>query len=261
MAVGSNEGLALYYEVHGTGHPVVLLHGGTVSFERNFAMFGWIERLNERGFQVIGLDSRGHGKSDKSHDARAYGTTNMASDVLALLGHLKLDRVSIVGYSIGCAIALHLLHAHPGRFSSAALVAIGDGSLGFPPHAFATVLPGVVDALSRPEYPIDLPRHMATYWKFAAESGGDRHAAVAAASASYPPLSVEDASRIEVPVLVVSGERDSVLGRGPRLAQALARGRYLEVAGADHFALAADRSTQMAVAEFLMPDRGTGVLS
>jgi len=52
-------------------------------------------------------------------------------------------------------------------------------------------------------------------------------------------------------VLVVSGERDPVLGRAPRLAQALGRGRYLEVAGADHFALAADAGTQAAVAQFL----------
>jgi hypothetical protein len=51
--------------------------------------------------------------------------------------------------------------------------------------------------------------------------------------------------------LVVSGERDPVLGRGPHLAQSLSQGCYLEVAGADHFALAADRRTQIAIAEFL----------
>ena len=247
----ANDGLSLHYEVHGKGHPAVLLHGGCVSFERNYAMFGWIERLNVRGLQVIGLDSRGHGKSDKPHDPEAYGTARMAGDVLALLRHLKLDRVSVVGYSIGCAIALHLLHSHPDRFSGSVLVAIGDGAVGLPPFAFASVLPLVVDSLSRSEYPADLPRHVAAYWKFVVDSGGDRQAAIAAASGSYPPLSIEDAARIEVPVLVVSGERDPVLGRGPRLAKALGRGRYLEVAGADHFALAADTGTQAAVADFL----------
>jgi len=128
----TNDGHALYYEVHGKGHPVVLVHGGAVSFERNYAMFGWIERLNASGLQVIGLDSRGHGKSAKPREARAYGTTNMAGDVLALLAHLDIERASIVGYSIGGAIALHLAHAHPERVSSAALVAVGDGLLGLP---------------------------------------------------------------------------------------------------------------------------------
>ena len=247
----TNDGHALYYEVHGKGHPVVLVHGGAVSFERNYAMFGWIERLNARGLQVIGLDSRGHGKSDKPREARAYGTINMAGDVLALLAHLDIDRASIVGYSIGGAIALHLVHVYPERFSNAALVAVGDGLLGLPPYAFATVLPVVAAVLSRSEYPGDLPRHVAAYWKFIHDAGGDWLAGVAAASASYPPLSVEEASRIEVPVLVISGELDPVLGRAPRLARALARGRYLEVAGADHFALAADAGTQAAVAQFL----------
>jgi hypothetical protein len=77
-----NDGLALHYEVHGEGAPVVLLHGGAVSFERNYAMFGWIERLNERGFQVVGLDFRGHGGSDKPHDAAPCGSAKLASDVL-----------------------------------------------------------------------------------------------------------------------------------------------------------------------------------
>jgi pimeloyl-ACP methyl ester carboxylesterase len=247
----TNEGLKLHYEVHGKGAPVLLLHGGTVSFERNFAMFGWIEALNARGMQVIGLDFRGHGKSDKPHEVAAYGTTNLAGDVLALLDHLKLRRVAIVGYSIGSAIALHLLHTHPGRFSKAALVATGDGLLGHLPHTFAVVLPFLAVALPRPVYPADLPSHVAAYWKFVTETGGDRQALAAFASARYPPLAAEEAAKIETPVLVVSGGHDLVLGRGPRVAKALAHGSYLEVAGADHFSLAADESVQVAIAEFL----------
>jgi pimeloyl-ACP methyl ester carboxylesterase len=54
-----------------------------------------------------------------------------------------------------------------------------------------------------------------------------------------------------VPVLVVSGDQDVVLGTGPRVADALPRGRYLEVAGADHFTLAVNEDVQRAVADFL----------
>jgi pimeloyl-ACP methyl ester carboxylesterase len=246
-----NDGLSLHYEVHGSGWPVVLLHGGTVSFARNFARYGWIERCNERGMQVIGLDFRGHGKSAKPHDVESYGTRHLAGDVLALLAHLHLDRVGLVGYSIGSVIALHLLHAHPERFCAAALVAAGDGLLGFPPHTLASVVPQLATVLGRTALPRELPAHLAAYRTFVTESGGDWQALAALARASYPPLAPEQAAAIEVPVLVISGERDPVLGRGPRLAQALACGRYREAAGADHFALAADEATQRAVAEFL----------
>ena len=63
MPTVDNHGIPIHYEVHGSGHPVVLVHGGTVSFKNNYADFGWIESLNDNGLQVIGLDLRGHGKS------------------------------------------------------------------------------------------------------------------------------------------------------------------------------------------------------
>jgi pimeloyl-ACP methyl ester carboxylesterase len=56
---------------------------------------------------------------------------------------------------------------------------------------------------------------------------------------------------VRAPVLVISGEKDPVLGKGPRLAQALPRGKYLEIPGADHFSLARDPAVQSAAADFL----------
>ena len=54
MPTIENHGIQIHYEVHGSGHPVVLVHGGTVSFKHNYADFGWIEALNDSGLQVIG---------------------------------------------------------------------------------------------------------------------------------------------------------------------------------------------------------------
>ena len=101
-----NRGVQIHYEVHGTGRPVVLLHGGTVSFKHNYADFGWIKSLTEAGLQVIGLDFRGHGNSAKPHEVESYGTANLASDVVAVLDQLLLPRVSLIAYSIGTAVAL-----------------------------------------------------------------------------------------------------------------------------------------------------------
>ena len=246
-----NADIRLHFETRGAGRPLVFLHGGTVDFRANYAAFGWPEKFIARGYQAVGLDFRGHGQSDKPHDAGSYGTANLATDVVALLDHLRLDHVDLVAYSIGTAVALHLLQTIPDRLGKVALVATGDGLIGLPPHEFSRVLPALAVVVGRSEYPRDLPRHAAAYWNFIESTGGDRAAMKAFAEAHYPPLSVADAHGIKHPVLVVSGDNDLVLGRGPRLAGALANARYLEIAGADHFSLAAAETVQDAVANFI----------
>ena len=249
----NNGSVRIYYEVHGNGHPVVLLHGFTANFQFNFANFGWIEALNERGLQVIGIEFRGHGQSDKPNDSGSYGTDNLASDIIAVLDHLNTPYVSIIGYSLGTLVALHLMQVAPDRFDKAVLVATGDGLIGIPPYTSERMFPALIEVLSRNEYPHDLPDHLAVYWDFVAETGGDREALLALAKASYEPLSPQDASAIQIPTLVISGQNDVVIGLGPQLAQALGNGEYLEFAGMSHFALAMETSVQVAVAQFLKP--------
>jgi len=251
MPETQSNGVWIHYEVHGVGEPVVLLHGGTVDFKTNSASFGWIKELNNNGMQVIGLDFRGHGKSEKPHHSEAYGTANLASDVIAVLDHLGISSVSIIAYSIGTAVALHLMRSMPERFQKAALVATGDGLIGLPPHTFAMLLPALALVLDRTEYPKDLPKHLSAYWNFIESTSGDWVAMRAFAKASYGPLSAEEAAAIAIPTLVISGDKDLVLGRGPRLAETLGGGEYIEVKDADHFSLAVDPATKAAVADFL----------
>jgi pimeloyl-ACP methyl ester carboxylesterase len=247
----TNDGHAIHYELHGTGMPVLMLHGICVSFAGNFGAWGWIERLTGAGLQVIGMDFRGHGKSAKSHDPGDYGFNNLASDVLALLDHLNLQQVSLIGYSMGSAVALHLLQKFPGRFKQSVLIGTGDGLIGIAPYTMSEVSIALRQALERPAFPADLPGHIAAYWNFATKLGGDRLASLAAASASMPASTSLKAGMVSVPVLVVSGELDPVLGQGRELAKSLPMGKYLEIAGADHFALAAHVQAQIAVADFL----------
>ena len=85
-------GLHLYYEVHGTGRPIVLLHGGLMSGE---AMAPLVAPLAEH-HQVILPDLQGHGRTadvDRPIDLRL-----MADDIAALIDHLHLDRTDIVGF-------------------------------------------------------------------------------------------------------------------------------------------------------------------
>jgi pimeloyl-ACP methyl ester carboxylesterase len=102
-------GINLYYETHGTGRPLILLHGGLGSGE----MFGPIlPQLAER-HQVIAPDLQGHGRTadvDRPIDARL-----MAGDIAALIDHLKLDRPDVVGYSLGGGVAYQLAVKYPGK--------------------------------------------------------------------------------------------------------------------------------------------------
>src|SRR3982075_231807 len=94
-------GINLYYETHGSGRPLVLLHGGLGSGE----MFGPVLPLLAERHKVIAVDLQGHGRTadiDRPIDIRL-----MAGDIAALIDHLRVDRPDIVGYSLGGGVALH----------------------------------------------------------------------------------------------------------------------------------------------------------
>jgi pimeloyl-ACP methyl ester carboxylesterase len=113
-------GVRLRYLEQGTGEPVVLVHGYS-----NTAGIWSDNRIVQdlsRNYRVIAFDMRGHGKSDKPHDAARYGR-EMTLDIVRLLDHLGIQRAHIVGYSLGGHLVSHLLTLHPERFLSATLVA------------------------------------------------------------------------------------------------------------------------------------------
>jgi pimeloyl-ACP methyl ester carboxylesterase len=104
-------GIRIWYATFGRGEPVVLLHGGLA----NSSYWGHQVRALQRRYQVVVMDSRGHGRS--SRDAQAYDYDLMASDVLALMDHLKLRKAAIVGWSDGAIIGLDIAMHHPERVS------------------------------------------------------------------------------------------------------------------------------------------------
>src|SRR3954471_16840470 len=85
-------GINLYYEIHGTGRPMVLLHGGLGSSE----MFGPILPALAESHQVIAVDLQGHGRT--ADIDRPIDIQLMADDIAALIDHLELERPDVVGY-------------------------------------------------------------------------------------------------------------------------------------------------------------------
>ena len=104
-------GVKIWYASFGRGEPVLLLHGGLA----NANYWGNQVRALQSHYQVVVMDSRGHGRS--SRDAQPFGYDLMAADVIALMDRLGLKRAAIVGWSDGAIIGLDIAMHHPERVS------------------------------------------------------------------------------------------------------------------------------------------------
>jgi len=100
-------GIKLYYEIHGAGRPLVLLHGGLGATP----MFGPNLTALAKGRQVIGVDLQGHGRT--ADIDRPIRSELMADDIAALIRYLKLERPDIMGYSLGGGVAVFTAINHP----------------------------------------------------------------------------------------------------------------------------------------------------
>lgn len=113
-------GLTMFYEVHGRGEPLVLLHGAYMNNENNWA--GLIPTLAET-HQVIAVELQGHGRTTDRDTPITYEA--MAADVAALLEHLDIEKAALFGYSMGGGVAIRMAIDHPEKVSR--LVAASGG--------------------------------------------------------------------------------------------------------------------------------------
>jgi pimeloyl-ACP methyl ester carboxylesterase len=96
--------LKMYYEIHGTGRPLVLLHGAFMS--------ATVYPVLAKDTQVIAVDLQGHGRTADIDRSFSFG--QMADDVAALLKQLKIEQADVFGYSLGGKVGLALAIGHPG---------------------------------------------------------------------------------------------------------------------------------------------------
>ena len=116
-------GVKLHYTVQGRGEPLILIHGLFASGPLNWTGPGVTTALAERA-QVIVLDCRGHGLSDKPAGEHDYGL-KMVEDIGRLMDHLHLPSAHLIGYSMGGMITLKFASLHPERVRSAILGGAG----------------------------------------------------------------------------------------------------------------------------------------
>jgi pimeloyl-ACP methyl ester carboxylesterase len=130
----SVNGIELYYETHGNGRPMIVLHGGLGSGE----MFEPLLPALTKAHQVIAVDLQGHGRTadiDRPIDIRL-----MADDIAALIDHLKLDKPDLVGYSLGGGVAMQTAFKYPAKIRRLVAISANVWRSAIPPEMLAQQL-------------------------------------------------------------------------------------------------------------------------
>lgn len=126
-------GLKMYYELHGTGQPLVLLHGAFMTIN---AMQPLVSEL-AKTCQVIGVELQGHGHTADIN--RPLRDELLADDVFALLQHLKIESADVLGYSMGGGVALQVAMRHPEVVRKLVVISASYNSEGMYPEVSAGI--------------------------------------------------------------------------------------------------------------------------
>jgi pimeloyl-ACP methyl ester carboxylesterase len=200
-----SNGVKIHYSVQGKGEPVVLIHGLLSTAWINWDFPG-SSALLARHFQVIALDVRAHGQSEKPTREEAYGL-ELVEDVVRLLDHLKIKKAHVVGYSMGGIIAAKLIARHPDRVLSGTL-----GGMGW------------------------LREKGAAQWAFAQMGKDGSPVGLCARSLAKLALTEAEIKAIRVPVTILVGDNDRLIKK--LYVEPLQRVRtdwpVIEIPNADH---------------------------
>jgi pimeloyl-ACP methyl ester carboxylesterase len=219
-----HDGARIWYASYGSGWPVILLHGG-LGHSGNWSY--QVPALVGNGYRAVLIDSRGHGRSTR--DERPFRYELMASDVLAVMDALQLDKASLVGWSDGATIALILGMTAPARVAAV--------------YYFACDMdPNGVKEITWPNPILErcLGRHAKDYARLSATPGQFKafFEAVNLMMRTQPNYSMHDFAQISVPVAIAHSEHDEFIKReqSENLARSIPNAEFVDLRGVSHFA-------------------------
>ena len=243
--IASFDGTPIAYTVSGHGAPVLLLHGFAADHHANWVTPGIVNALTGAERQVIATDARGHGRSGKPHDPASYDGDSMVLDAQAVLDHLGVTEVDVVGYSMGAMVAARLVSVDP-RARSVVLGGVGGNLM---PPTPAEGRPRIADAFEADD-PTTIDDATARAFRAFAEATGADRLALAAIERSTSLRYRVDFAAITVPALVLVGDTDTLVGSPQNLAERLADARVVVVPG-DHLTAMFAPEFAPAIEEFL----------
>jgi len=246
MASFSHGEVEIAYLDEGDGEPIVLLHGFASTKEVNWVYPSWVTALTRVNRRVIALDNRGHGASTKLYDPSAYHSAIMAEDVRTLLDHLQIERVDVMGYSMGARVTAFLAVEHPERVRAAIL-----GGLGVRLVEGVGLPESIAEALEAPSLADVQDPIGRTFRQFADQTRSDLRALAACIRGSRQTLTPAQVAAVRVPVLIAVGTKDRIAGSAQRLAALIPGARALDIPNRDHMLAVGDKVYKAGVIDFL----------
>jgi len=221
MPYATVNGLAMYYEVHGDGPPLLLLHGGAGTIPES-----WIRTFSPH-FRVVAMEQMGHGRTGDAMD-RTFHYHDMAEDTVELLRQLGIAAVAAVGYSDGGIIGLDIAINHPDRLTKLALTGANARLDGYTAEAleyaqtFDPSAAPVSDSYARlsPDGPEHWPifqRRLKAMWS------------------TEPAFTSPELKSVAAPTLLIVGDRDIVtLEHAVEMFRTIPDARLCVMPGAGH---------------------------
>lgn len=246
MPIASLDNIDIAYFDRGEGMPILLVHGFASSKEINWVGTGWVKALTEAGYRVIAHDNRGHGQSTKFYSESDYAIDILANDAMLLLDHLEIEKVHVLGYSMGARISCSLGIHHGGRFDKIILGGNGYGMI----EGNGDWGPVKEALLAEDPETITDPRGM-TFRKFADQTKSDRRALAACVGGVRQRMSAEGLAKITNPTLIAIGTKDDIAGSGEALANLLPDASFLPIPNRDHMRATGDKVFIAGALEFL----------
>jgi pimeloyl-ACP methyl ester carboxylesterase len=218
-----HDGARIWYAAYGSGSPVILLHGGM----GNSGNWGYqVPALLKSGYRAVVIDSRGHGHSTR--DERPYSYELMASDVLAVMDTLHLEKAGLVGWSDGACTALILADQSPERAAGVFFFACNMDPSGTKEFEFTPIIGRC------------LSRHKKDYAQLSVtpDQFDEFSEAVGLMQRTQPNYSANDLAKISVPVAIVHSEHDEFIKRAHAgyLARSIPNAEFIYLPGVSHFA-------------------------
>jgi len=229
-------GIQMYYAVFGKGDPVLLIHGGLGHADIWASQVATLSKTHK----VIVADSRGHGRSTRT-DA-PFGYDLMASDYLALLDHLKIDKTALIGWSDGGIIGIDIALHHPERLTRLFAQAANVTTDGLDPGVLTNkTFAAYIDRCGR-DYK-KLSKTPDQYEAFVAQ--------ISHMWESQPAWTKEELAKITTPTAIVAGDHDEAIKRAHTeyMASAIPGAKLIILPNASHFAMlqAPDEYSQAAL--------------